>query len=196
MRDLACARGGRLVFSGLSFTLATGQLLAVTGRNGSGKSSLLRILAGLLRAESGRFALEGAGAEPTLHYFGHADALKPALTLRETLDFWAALYGAADRDGNPSAEAAERVGLGHVLDLPVRVLSAGQRRRAGLARLLLAPRLLWLLDEPDAALDHEGVGLLGALMREHLGAGGMIVAATHADLPAAPDLLLDMAASP
>ncbi len=189
-RDLACVRGGRLVFSGLTFRAAVGSLLAVTGPNGAGKSSLLRVLAGLLRPEAGMLAFHGRGEkEPIAHYLGHADALKPALSLRETLSFWAALYGAPQA---ALASAAARVGLGHALDLPAGVLSAGQRRRAGLARLLAAPRPLWLLDEPGAALDREGEALLGDMMAEHLAAGGLIVAATHQDLPVTPDQTLEL----
>jgi heme exporter protein A len=189
-RDLACVRGETLVFSGLSFRVPAGTLLVVTGPNGSGKSSLLRIVAGLIRPEAGSLGIEGAGGEVGLvHYLGHADALKPALSLAETLSFWAALYGGEKR---ALAGAAGRVGLGHALRLPVAVLSAGQRRRAGLARLLVAPRPLWLLDEPGAALDRDGEALLGRLMAEHLGAGGTIIAATHQDLPVTPDSLLDL----
>jgi heme exporter protein A len=190
-RDLACVRGGMLVFSGLSFRVAPGNLLAVIGPNGSGKSSLLRVLAGLIRPEAGTLRFAGAGEEEGFaHYLGHADALKPALSLRETLRFWAALYGG--RAGGID-DAAGRVGLGHALDLPVAVLSAGQRRRAGLARLLVAQRPLWLLDEPGAALDRDGEALLGRLMADHRAAGGTIVAATHQDLPLAPDAVLDLA---
>jgi heme exporter protein A len=189
-RDLDCVRGGRLVFSGLGFRLSAGQSLAVTGPNGSGKSSLLRVVAGLLRPEAGSIAFEGAsGDEPPAHYLGHADALKPALSLREALRFWAALHGGGSGE---LASAAEIVGLGHALDLPAGVLSAGQRRRAGLARLLVARRPLWLLDEPVSALDRDGEALLGDMMAEHLSAGGLIIAATHQDLPVAPDRVLDL----
>lgn len=193
-RDLACSRGGRLVFSGLSLRIASGGLLAVIGPNGSGKSTLLRVLAGLLRHEAGTLRFEGQHEEePVAHYLSHADALKAALSLRETLHFWAALYGG---DGEQSLRtAAERVGLGHALDLPVGVLSAGQRRRAGLARLLIAPRPLWLLDEPTAALDSEGEALLGRLLAEHLAAGGVAVVAAHQDLPVKPDIVLDLRAA-
>jgi heme exporter protein A len=193
VRDLACVRGGRLVFSGLGFRLSAGELLAVTGPNGSGKSSLLRVLAGLLRPEAGSLAFHGRSEEESVaHYLGHADALKPALSLRETLRFWAALHSGAEPG---VASAADRVGLGHALELPAGVLSAGQRRRAGLARLLVAPRPLWLLDEPGSALDREGEALLGRLMAEHLAAGGLIAAATHQALPHAPHRTLDMASA-
>jgi heme exporter protein A len=178
------------VFSGLSFRVTPGNLLAVIGPNGSGKSSLLRVLAGLIRPEAGTLRFAGAGEEEgCAHYLGHADALKPALSLRETLRFWAALYGG--RAGG--IDAAGRVGLGHALDLPVAVLSAGQRRRVGLARLLVAARPLWLLDEPGAALDRDGEALLGRMMADHRAEGGTIVAATHQDLPLAPDAVLDLA---
>jgi heme exporter protein A len=190
-RDLACRRGGRLVFAGLSFRAEAGTLMAVRGPNGAGKSSLLRILAGLLRPEAGSVRVEGKSEdEPVAHYLGHADALKPALTLRETLRFWAALCG-GERSG--VAEAAGAVGLAHALDLPTGVLSAGQRRRANLARLLLCPRPLWLLDEPTAALDRDGGALLGRLIVEHLAAGGLAIAATHQDLPATAHAALDLA---
>jgi heme exporter protein A len=189
-RGLACARGGRSVFADASFQVRSGAALAVTGPNGSGKSSLLRIIAGLLRAQAGTLTFEGAGETPFIHYLGHADALKPALSLAETLRFWAALYGNAERP----VDAAEDVGLAHALGLPVGVLSAGQRRRAGLARLLVSPRPLWLLDEPFAALDAEGEALLARLMVGHLEAGGLIVAATHQTLPLSPVAVMSLAA--
>ena len=163
------------------------------GPNGAGKSSLLRILAGLLRPQTGSLHFDGPGEDSFAHYLGHADALKPGLTLRETLHFWAMLYGAGELD--EIAAAAEIVGLGHALDLPTGVLSAGQRRRAGLARLLVAPRPLWLLDEPAASLDSDGEALVAQLMRDHVDAGGLIVAATHQALPAAPDSVLTLAAA-
>lgn len=194
-RDLACVRGGRVLFEGLSFDLVPGALMAVLGPNGCGKSSLLRLLAGLLRPEAGTLMFSGGGeGEGRAHYLAHADALKPADSLRETLRFWAALTGGG---GHPARleEAAETVGLAHLLDVPVQLLSAGQRRRAGLARLLLAPRALWLLDEPTAALDRAGETLLGALMRGHLAKGGAIAAATHGDLPHKPHATLDLAAA-
>lgn len=192
---LACVRGGRLVFSGLSFQVDAGQLLAVTGPNGAGKSTLLRVMAGLLAPEAGTLRVIGAReADGTAHYLGHADGLKAALSLRETLAFWAVLYGEPNGQGSKKtlAAAAEEVGLGHALDFPVAVLSAGQRKRAALARLLVSPRPLWLLDEPTSALDRAGAAVLGAMMARHLGRGGLIVAASHDALPLAPDATLDL----
>lgn len=191
--DLVCARGGRLVFANVSLRVEPGWLLAVTGPNGAGKSSLLRMLAGLLRPAAGSCGLEGDRDEVGgVHYLGHADALKPALTLRETLAFWRALHPPGVRPAPRIDEAAEKCGLGHALELPAGVLSAGQRRRAGFARLLLSPRPLWLLDEPLASLDQAGSTLLGALLASHRAAGGLVVAATHDPLPATPDAVLDL----
>jgi heme exporter protein A len=195
VRDLACDRGGRTIFTGVSFRLEAGGLLAVTGPNGAGKSSLLRLLAGLLRPQAGSIRFEGRddGASRA-HYLGHADAMKPALTLRETLRFWSAVYRQEGRVAldDDVDEAAEIAGVGHALDLPVGVLSAGQRRRAALARLLVSPRPLWLLDEPAASLDREGEALFGRLLAEQLALGGVVVAATHQDLPVPPQATLDL----
>ena len=192
---LACSRGGRVIFTGVSFRLERGQMLAVTGPNGSGKSSLLRLIAGLLPSAAGSLRFDGRREEEAvMHYVGHADALKAALTLRETLRFWAAVYrqqGRALLDTDLD-EAADTVGLRHALDFSVGVLSAGQRRRAGLARLLLSPRPLWLLDEPTSSLDRDGEALLAALMTDHLSAGGLAVAATHQDLPIAATATIDL----
>jgi heme exporter protein A len=189
--ELACVRGGRPVFTGVSFGIGAGGLLAVTGPNGSGKTSLLRILAGLLPPAAGQLRIEPS-EPPALDLLGHADALKPALTLADNLGFWARLFGRVSSEA-AIAEAAGRVGLGHALDLPAGVLSAGQRRRAGLARLILSRRPLWLMDEPGAALDREGEAVLGVLMEDHLVAGGAIIAATHLDLPVAPTATLNLA---
>ena len=196
-RNLVCSRGGRLVFPELSFRIEGGKVMAVTGPNGAGKSSLLRLVAGLLQPDSGALSFEGRGEDEALaHYLGHADALKPALTLAETLRFWTVLYqqGRVDLDADWN-EAADSVGLGHALHLPIGVLSAGQRRRAALARLVLSPRPLWLLDEPSAALDSDGEALLKRLMQDHVRCGGLIVAATHQALPLAPDAVLRLGAA-
>jgi heme exporter protein A len=176
---LACRRSGRLIFHDLSFTLEAGETLLVTGRNGAGKSSLLAILAGRLRPAAGRIDVEGIGERSLpecLHLVGHRDGLKTALTAEENLAF------ARDLLGNPTLSpraALERVGLGHAAALPVAYLSAGQRRRVALARLLVAHRPLWLLDEPTAALDARSQATLAEVMNRHLDSGGLIMAATH-----------------
>ena len=181
--SLTCVRGGREVFSGLNFEAAAGELLAVTGRNGSGKTSLLRLIAGLLPPAGGSLGLEGGDAELTLaeqaHYLGHRDALKPALSVLENLGFWRDFLGGETFDASESLAA---VGLAHAAHLPAAYLSAGQRRRLSLARLLTVRRPLWLLDEPTNALDTGGQDMAAGLMREHLARGGLIVAATHAPL--------------
>jgi heme exporter protein A len=180
-KDLVCRRGGREVFSGLSFALVAGQALAVTGRNGAGKSSLLRMIAGLLRIEGGRLSLKGGDAERSIgeqaHYLGHQDALKPSLSVLENLQFWSAWLGGGD-----ARAALEAVGLDTIAALPAAYLSAGQKRRLSLARLVAIPRPIWLLDEPLSALDALAQTALLFLMREHLAKGGMIIAATHSDI--------------
>lgn len=177
--NLACRRGGREVFSGLRFALSSGQALAVTGRNGAGKSSLLRMIAGLLRIEAGQLALSGGDDERSIgeqaHYLGHQDALKPSLSVIENLEFWSAWLG-----GGECRAALGALGLETLSHLPAAYLSAGQKRRLSLARLVAIPRPIWLLDEPGAALDSAAQTTLLSLMREHLATGGMIIAATHA----------------
>jgi heme exporter protein A len=183
--DLAIERGGRRLFAGLSFELAEGAALIVTGPNGSGKSSLLRALCGFLPVQGGGFALEGGDAERTVgeqaHYLGHADGVKGALTAGENLAFSASMLG-GDSSTAAQRSALARVGLAHAIDFPVRLLSAGQRRRVALARLLVANRPLWLLDEPATALDAAAQGALATIMQRRLQEGGIIVAAAHAPL--------------
>ncbi|RTM13454.1 MAG: heme ABC exporter ATP-binding protein CcmA [Bradyrhizobiaceae bacterium] len=180
---VTCVRGGRQVFAGLDFAAVSGEAVAVVGRNGSGKTSLLRLIAGLLVPAGGKIALQGGDAELTLpeqcHYLGHRDALKPALSVAENLSFWADFLGGERLD---FAESLATVGLDHATHLPAGFLSAGQRRRLSLARLLTVRRPVWLLDEPTNALDVAGQDMFGGLMRQHLSRGGMIVAATHAPL--------------
>jgi heme exporter protein A len=196
--QIAIERGGRRLCSDLSFELKEGEALIVVGANGAGKTSLLRAIAGLLPLAEGSFSCEsgdhGASIAEGAHYLGHADALKGALTARENLEFWAAILTTGD-GGRTSLEALKRLGLAHVLDLPVRVLSAGQKRRVALARLLVASRPLWLLDEPLTALDEAAQRLVLDILREHLAGGGLVVAATHAliDLAGAKQLRLDRA---
>lgn len=181
--DLACRRGGRLVFAGLSCRLGPGDALVLTGANGSGKSSLLRLLATLLAPAAGSLCWGGApvAEDPAayraqLHYVGHLDAIKPALTPRETLTFWAGLRGVSDAAVAASLSA---FGLERVADWPCRWLSAGQRHRLALARLIALPAAVWLLDEPTAALDSDGEARLVAAIRAHREAGGRVVLATH-----------------
>jgi heme exporter protein A len=188
--DLAAARGGRSVVAGLSFALGDGELLAVTGPNGAGKSTLLRLVAGLLRPSAGTIALDPPpeeGLPAQVHYLGHLDALKPALTVRENLAFWRRIW----RSGDIGA-ALDEVGLGHLDHLPAGALSAGQRRRVAIARLLIAPRPIWLLDEPTAALDAAAEATLGRLIARHRQGGGLVIAAIHRDLPATPTATLQL----
>ncbi len=182
-RGLRCVRGGREVFSGLDFQSAAGEALAVTGRNGSGKTSLLRLIAGLIQPAGGTLELSGGDGELTLpeqaHYLGHRDALKPALSVMENLAFWRDFLGGEAGDATASLI---QVGIDHAAHLPAGFLSAGQRRRLSMARLLSVKRPIWLLDEPTTALDVAGQAVFAGLMREHLAAGGLIIAATHAPL--------------
>ena len=182
-RGVRCVRGGREVFSGLDFDASAGEALAVTGSNGSGKTSLLRLIAGLLTISGGSIGLEGGEAELTLpeqaHYLGHRDALKPALSVLENLSFWRDFLGGDAAELTPCLAS---VGLGHATHLPAAYLSAGQRRRLSIARLLAVRRPVWLLDEPTNALDAAGQSMFAALMGDHLARGGLIVAATHAPL--------------
>ncbi|MRI55617.1 heme ABC exporter ATP-binding protein CcmA [Methylobacterium sp. DB1607] len=179
VENLACRRSGRRIFSGLSFTVGRGEGLMVTGRNGAGKSTLLTMLAGRLKPDGGSIRAEGIGEASLpecLHVIGHRDGLKSALTAEENLGF------ARDLLGNPAAHpktALEALGLPHVARLPVGYLSAGQRRRVALARLLVCRRPLWLLDEPTAALDLASQGVLAGLMKHHRSEGGLVIAATH-----------------
>ena len=199
--DLACRRGERVVFVGVSFRLAAGGALVLTGANGSGKSSLLRLVAGLLPPAAGRLSWAAApvaddpvGHRRRLHYLGHQDALKPAMTPRETLTFWAALRGLRLPRSAPALdEALAAFALDPIADWPCRWLSAGQRRRVALARLLVVPAQLWLLDEPTSALDDDSQAGLERAIAAHRAAGGMVMLATHTPiaLDAAANLAVD-----
>ena len=197
---LAVARGGRVVVSGIDFSLAAGAALIVTGRNGAGKSTLLRALAGLLPHAAGAIGFVGApdaDLPRQAHYLAHADGMKAALTVEENLDFWRAYLGAGDEIRSLAPQQAlARVGLAHALYAPFGALSAGQNRRAALARLLVARRPLWLLDEPMTALDRGSREKFAEVMRDHCAGGGLIIAATHEPLglPAAAELALEVRA--
>ncbi len=181
--DLACRRGGRDVFAGVSFSLGSGEALTIRGRNGAGKSSLLRLVVGLVRVAAGRLDLEGGDLELTIgeqaHYLGHLDALKSSLSVGENLRFWSRYL---DDDAADITQSLAAVGLDALVDLPTAYLSAGQRRRLSIARLLAVKRPLWLLDEPTSTLDAAAQQQLGGFMQKHLAEGGIILAATHGAL--------------
>lgn len=188
VEDLALQRGERVLFRHLHMRVAAGEAVALAGSNGAGKTSLLRAVAGFIRPVTGRIAFEGAaGALPSddarragCHLVGHQDGLKPERRARDELLFQARWHGGT---ASGALNAADRLGLTRLLGLEVRVLSAGQRRRLALARLIASPRPLWLLDEPLAPLDADSRVLLGVVMAEHVATGGLIVAAVHDPLP-------------
>jgi heme exporter protein A len=180
---LACARGGVPVLEGLSLRLEAGQCLILRGPNGIGKTTLLRTIAGLQPAVAG----EISAAPESLAYAAHADGLKGALTAEENLAFWAAVHGQRDVEA-----ALAAMDLRALRDRPARNLSAGQKRRLGLARLLVTGRPIWLLDEPTVSLDVASVALFAGVVRRHLAAGGSALIATHVDLGLAEAEVLDL----
>ncbi len=187
--DLLCIRGERRVFAGLGFSLGSGGALVLSGPNGSGKSSLLRLMAGLLKPASGSLAWDGEDMKEDpeahngrLHFVGHLDAVKPVLSVAENLSFWASLRSPAPPPGGGPAAALEAFGIANLAEVPGRFLSAGQKRRLSLARVLAAPAPLWLLDEPATALDRDAIARLEEAIRGHRGGGGMVVASTHAEI--------------
>lgn len=187
VESLAIERGGLRLFENLSFVAAPGAHVALTGANGAGKTSLLRALAGFLAPSAGRirFTVEEPAAHT--HFLGHRDGLKGALEVREHVAFWRDLFG-----GTGDLKAAlERVGLTRLTNLPARALSAGQSRRLSLARLLVAERPLWLLDEPAAGLDSAGKALLTELIAAHRAKGGVVIAAVHEPL-GSPDVTVTL----
>jgi heme exporter protein A len=190
LKGLAVRRGGRLLFEDLGLELAAGEACALVGPNGSGKTSLLRAVAGLVRPEAGEIVFDGVEPDVArgagLHFIGHQDGLKPARTAREELRFWS-LWSGGDAAG--AERAAQALELTALLDLEVRRLSAGQRRRLALARVLAAPRPLWLLDEPLAPLDARWRERFGAIIADHLRRKGLILAAVHDPLPGATQTL-------
>ena len=188
IKDLAITRGERRLFSNLDLKLGAGEAAVLVGRNGAGKTSLLRAVAGLLRPAEGTIAFEGdagpmeadAARAEQLHLLGHQDGLKSSRTAWEELRFQTLWTGGTEETARA---AAKRFDLMRLLDLEVRRLSAGQRRRLALARLAASPRALWLLDEPMAPLDAGQRAAFGEVMREHLAGGGMILASVHDPLP-------------
>jgi heme exporter protein A len=188
---LACERNGRVVFSGLSFTVAAGQYAELRGPNGSGKSSLLRLIAGLVPTAAGTVEVTPSGEKslPQLcHYIGHHDALKNAMSVRENIAFWARMLGGGTGEGALQPFRMERLA-----DDPVQLLSAGQRRRLSLSRLLAAARPVWLLDEPMTALDVDSQKTLAGIVDTHLESGGMVLAAIHGEGLRKPDHVITLA---
>ena len=190
IHDLAIGRGERVLFRDFNLVVETGEVVALIGANGAGKTSLLRAVAGFLRPLAGALSFEGPGGvvpaedarRADCHMIGHLDGLKAGRRARDELLFQARWSGG---DATRALAAADRLGLTRLLDLEVRVLSAGQRRRLALARLVASPRSLWLLDEPLAPLDSAARSLFGVLMSEHLATGGLVLAAVHDALPIA-----------
>ena len=203
--DLVCFRGGRTVFAGLGFTLQPGGALLLRGPNGSGKSSLLRLMAGLARPLEGAVHWDGEdiATDPEahnahLHYVGHADPVKPVLTVGENLRFWTLMKNGAKKSGGESdvdqavGGALGQLGIGHLESVPGRFLSAGQKRRVNLARLLAAPAALWLLDEPATALDRAAMQSLDDAIGRHRSGGGMVVISTHAEAAQKDAAIIDL----
>lgn len=200
--DLTCIRGERMVFTGLGFAVTSGGALVLTGPNGSGKSSLLRLMAGLLRPAAGKIAWndESTAENPEAHrarvlYVSHQEAVKPALTVGENLAFWATLATVPPAHGDAIGPALEAFGIDHLADVPARYLSAGQKRRLTLARLVATPAALWLLDEPTTALDTDAVVRLRRVIERHRAGGGLVVVSTHTDLGLADARSLDLGAA-
>lgn len=178
---LTCDRGGRIVFKNVSFALNSGEMLQLTGPNGSGKSSLLRMIAGLNEPVAGTLKLTGGNAELGIgqqaHYIAHQEAVKSALSVAENIGFWTRFLG-----GDGAAEALETFGLTRLANYPAGLLSAGQKRRLALSRLVAVRRAIWLLDEPTVGLDTASQASLAQVMAKHLSEGGLIIAATHVPL--------------
>ena len=194
-QDLTCERGGRIVFRDVSLALKAGELMQLTGPNGSGKSTLLRLIAGLNEPQAGKLTLHGGDQELSIgqqaHYIAHQEPVKSALSVHENLAFWRDFLG-----GGEVEEALHAFDLARLSSYPAGLLSAGQRRRLALARLVLVPRVLWLLDEPTVGLDTASLSRLGGIMGGHLDKGGLIIAATHVPLGREPDARLDLGRTP
>lgn len=184
--NLIIERGGRVVVDRLSFSLTNGEALVLTGPNGAGKTTLLRALADFLPLSSGSIRLipdddETPRAE-RVHAIGHANAVKAHLTVRENIAFWAEFLGSTDGADARMAHAMNVFGLEELAEFPASYLSAGQRRRVGLARLLVVPRAVWLLDEPSVSLDAANTDRLASVINAHTASGGIAIAATHLPL--------------
>ena len=190
VHDLAIARGGRVLFEALSFAVQPGGYAEVRGANGSGKTSLLRAIAGFLKPRAGEITFDHF-EEPSevLHYLGHLNGLKPAASVGDHARYWGGLLG-----GGNERDALAQVGLSRIGDLPVRALSQGQARRLALARLLVAPRPIWLLDEPAAALDANGRTMLSEIILAQRAGGGVVLAAVHEPLGVEPDHVVTIGA--
>ncbi len=205
IEDITLERADRAVLSRLSLRADAGAVTKLVGPNGAGKTTLLRALAGLAEPVAGRIVLEGGGAEALsgeraeyAHYISHSNALRPEATVRENLAFWLGFLGGSGARGDADPAdlidaALATLGLTALEDVPTAYLSAGQKRRAGLARILVCPRPVWLLDEPTVGLDRRNVGVLSTLMRGHADRGGVVIIATHEDLPLAVDRVWDLA---
>jgi heme exporter protein A len=204
-KAISCVRGERIVFARLDFRIEAGGALVLVGPNGSGKSSLLRVMAGLTRPDSGVLEWDGVDISiqkdahrARVHYVGHADAVKPALSVLENVHFWAMLLSGGNGSGVALRGRAERaldaLGMSHLADVPGRFLSAGQRRRVSLARIIAAPAPLWLLDEPWTGLDADATRRLDDLIAEHRGGGGIVVMSLHAGEKPERAAILDLAA--
>ena len=188
LSNLACRRGGRLLFSGMDLSLTEGDAALITGPNGSGKSSLLRVIAGLIQPLQGQIRWEGQNAQKfsnnfrsALRYVGHSDGLQPVLSVLENLKYWSQLYGSS-QDLEKLNRGLESVGLFDLSELPARVLSAGQRRRLALARAIATEGRLWLLDEPTVALDRQSINRIETAISEFRASGGIVIASTNAPL--------------
>lgn len=196
VKNLAVDRGARRIVDGVSFAVEAGEALVLVGPNGAGKTTIIRTVAGLIGAAGGTIALEGGDAERDLpaqaHYIGHLNALKPSLTVEENLRFWAAYLGGGAVDGAAIDAALVAFDLEPLAMIPAGYLSAGQKRRACLARLIVTARPLWLLDEPTVSLDAASVALLAKQVGQHVAGGGLVLAATHIPLGLASERRLEI----
>jgi heme exporter protein A len=184
--NLVIERGGRVIAGGISFAIEAGEALLLTGANGAGKTTLLRALAGFLPLSGGAIRVEGGDADKSLaeqaHAIGHANAVKFNLTVAENIMFWSRFLSGEDGAKDRTAEALEAFALNDLEDFPASYLSAGQKRRVGLARLIAAPRPIWLLDEPTVSLDAASTVRLAKIINAHTSGGGIAIAATHLPL--------------